>query len=174
MREIEGIDHGAHEYLRAIDASKWTFSHDGGHRYGVVMTNISEAINGVKGTRRLPITAITNNKSNNLCGGNVALSHIQSFIIRTRVRLRVVEVERTTEYTLTYSLSFFEPLPDIEYWDKPNFQLRHNPDRRIRHRGRDMTTRIHNEMDWAQTRARQQYQAQDRARPSTGGSASRH
>ncbi|KAL8552370.1 hypothetical protein ACS0TY_001167 [Phlomoides rotata] len=47
--------------MRAIDVNKWTFSHDGGHRYGVMMTNISEAINGVlKGTRRLPITAIVN------------------------------------------------------------------------------------------------------------------
>ncbi|KAL8533393.1 hypothetical protein ACS0TY_009686 [Phlomoides rotata] len=59
MRQIEGLDRGAHEYLRAIDASKWTFSHDGGHRYGVMTTNISEAINSVlKGTRRLPITTI--------------------------------------------------------------------------------------------------------------------
>ncbi|KAL8549411.1 hypothetical protein ACS0TY_008300 [Phlomoides rotata] len=35
MRQIEGLDRGAHEYLRAIYASKWTFSHDGGYRYGV-------------------------------------------------------------------------------------------------------------------------------------------
>ncbi|KAL8492084.1 hypothetical protein ACS0TY_023631 [Phlomoides rotata] len=36
-----------------------TLCHDGGHRYGVMMTNISEAINSVlKGTQRLPITAI--------------------------------------------------------------------------------------------------------------------
>ncbi|KAL8547289.1 hypothetical protein ACS0TY_006859 [Phlomoides rotata] len=59
MRQIEGLDRGAHEYLRAIDASKLTFSHNGGHRYGVMTNNISEAINGVlKGTRRLLITAI--------------------------------------------------------------------------------------------------------------------
>ncbi|KAL8522798.1 hypothetical protein ACS0TY_012945 [Phlomoides rotata] len=60
----------------------------------------------------------------------------------------------------------------MEEWDEPNFQLRHNPDRRIRCRGRDVTSRIHNEIDWAQTHARQQYQAQDGARPSTQGSAS--
>ncbi|KAL8476981.1 hypothetical protein ACS0TY_029327 [Phlomoides rotata] len=59
MRDIGGLNGEAHEYLRAIDVSKWTFSHDGGHRYGVMTTNISEAINGVlKGARRLPITAI--------------------------------------------------------------------------------------------------------------------
>ncbi|KAL8501324.1 hypothetical protein ACS0TY_020752 [Phlomoides rotata] len=59
MREIEGLDGGAHEYLREIDASKYTFSHDGSHHYGIMATNISESIIGVlKGARRLPITAI--------------------------------------------------------------------------------------------------------------------
>ncbi|KAL8524979.1 hypothetical protein ACS0TY_014565 [Phlomoides rotata] len=138
----------------------------------------------------------TNNKSNNLCGGStyrVSLSERECDCVQWKLNgipsshaievcrqygvdptIFVPECYSTTEYALTYSLSFFAPLADIEYWDKPNFQLRHNPDRRIRHRGRDVTTRIHNEMDWAQTRARQQYQAQDRARPSTGGSASRH
>ncbi|KAL8488579.1 hypothetical protein ACS0TY_024747 [Phlomoides rotata] len=64
------------------------------------------------------------------------------------------ECYSTTEYALTYSSGFFAPLSDIEEWDDPNFQLRHDPDHRIRHRGRDVTSRIHNEMDWAQTRAR--------------------
>ncbi|KAL8472817.1 hypothetical protein ACS0TY_029873 [Phlomoides rotata] len=59
----------------------------------------------------------------------------------------VLECYSTTEYALTYSLGFFAPFPDIEEWDEPNFQLRHNPDRRIRRRGRDVTSRIHNEMD---------------------------
>ncbi|KAL8479914.1 hypothetical protein ACS0TY_026744 [Phlomoides rotata] len=55
MREIEGLNREAHEYLREIDVSKWTFSHDGGHCYGVMTTNISKAINSVlKGARRLP------------------------------------------------------------------------------------------------------------------------
>ncbi|KAL8458094.1 hypothetical protein ACS0TY_035825 [Phlomoides rotata] len=79
----------------------------------------------------------------------------------------------STEYALTYSSGFFTPLPNMEEWDEPNFQLRHNPERIIRCRGRDVTSRIHNEMDWAQTCARQQYQAQDGAGPSTQGSTSR-
>lgn len=45
MREIEGLDRGAHAFLRAVDPSKWTFCHDGGHRFGVMTINISEAIN---------------------------------------------------------------------------------------------------------------------------------
>ncbi|KAL8491802.1 hypothetical protein ACS0TY_023415 [Phlomoides rotata] len=38
----------------------------------------------------------------------------------------------TTEYALTYTSGFFEPLADVEEWGESNFQLRHNPDRRIR------------------------------------------
>ncbi|KAL8496204.1 hypothetical protein ACS0TY_020062 [Phlomoides rotata] len=79
----------------------------------------------------------------------------------------VPECYSTTEYALAYSSGFFVPLPDNEEWEEPNFQLRHNPDRGIRRRGRDVMSRIHNEMDWAQTRSRQQYQAQDSAGPST-------
>ncbi|KAL8513491.1 hypothetical protein ACS0TY_012817 [Phlomoides rotata] len=59
----------------------------------------------------------------------------------------VHECYNTTEYTLTYSSGFFAPLPNMEEWDEPNFQLRHNPGRRIRRRGRDVTSMIHNEMD---------------------------
>ncbi|KAL8501492.1 hypothetical protein ACS0TY_020860 [Phlomoides rotata] len=75
----------------------------------------------------------------------------------------VPECYSTIEYALTYTLGFFAPLADVEEWGESNFQLRHNPDHRIRRRGRDVTSRIDNEMDWAQTRARKQYQAQDGA-----------
>jgi hypothetical protein len=38
---------------------QWTYSHDGGHRYGVMTTNLSECFNGVlKGARSLPITTL--------------------------------------------------------------------------------------------------------------------
>ncbi|KAL8548948.1 hypothetical protein ACS0TY_008004 [Phlomoides rotata] len=47
----------------------------------------------------------------------------------------VSECYSTTEYALTYSSGFIASLSDIEEWDEPNFQLRHNPDRMIRRRG---------------------------------------
>ncbi|KAL8497613.1 hypothetical protein ACS0TY_021085 [Phlomoides rotata] len=101
MRQIEGLCRGAHEYLRAIYVSKWTFSHDGDHHYGVMTTNISEEINGVlKGTRRLPITAI--------------------YIVDSTGF--VSECYSTIEYALTYSSGFFAPLPDVEEWGESNFQ----------------------------------------------------
>ncbi|KAL0383130.1 UNVERIFIED_CONTAM: hypothetical protein Scaly_0600300 [Sesamum calycinum] len=50
-------------------------------------------------------------------------------------------------------------LPSEDYWDDPNFQLVHDPTIRISTRpGRNQTTRIHNEMDCRQTRARQEAQ----------------
>ncbi|KAL8496201.1 hypothetical protein ACS0TY_020059 [Phlomoides rotata] len=89
-----------------------------------------------------------------------------------KVTTRVVGMTNYRTYRVSLSdrecdCGFFAPLPDIEEWEEPNFQLRHNPDRRIRRCGRDVMSRIHNEMDWAQTRAIQQYQAQDNAGPST-------
>ncbi|KAL0438994.1 UNVERIFIED_CONTAM: hypothetical protein Slati_2382400 [Sesamum latifolium] len=65
----------------------------------------------------------------------------------------------TWEYKKTYQ-GRFEPMYGEEYWDPVHFELVHNPTKRTR-RGpsRHATTRIQNEMDRPQRRARQQYQA---------------
>ncbi|KAK4398073.1 hypothetical protein Sango_1282800 [Sesamum angolense] len=63
-------------------------------------------------------------------------------------------------YNNTYS-KHFEPVQSEDYWDDPNFQLVHDPTiRTVTRPGRNQTTRIHNEMDWRQTRARQEAQQQ--------------
>ncbi|KAK4383659.1 hypothetical protein Sango_2722100 [Sesamum angolense] len=105
MEEIKKQNVGAFVFLDQINKKKWTASHDGGWRFGILTTNMSECINGVlKWTRRLP---------------------------------------------------------SEDYWDDPNFQLVHDPTIRIFTRpGRNQTTRIHNEMDWRQTRIRQEAQQQ--------------
>ncbi|KAH0703208.1 hypothetical protein KY285_017486 [Solanum tuberosum] len=42
-----------------IPLDKWTISHDGGKRWGVLTTNLSESFNGVlKKARGLPVTAM--------------------------------------------------------------------------------------------------------------------
>ncbi|KAL0435825.1 UNVERIFIED_CONTAM: hypothetical protein Sradi_0290400 [Sesamum radiatum] len=65
----------------------------------------------------------------------------------------------TRAYKKTY-LGRFEPVYGEEYWDPVHFELVHNPTKRTRRGpGRDVTTRIRNEMDQPQRRARQQYQA---------------
>ncbi|KAK4398100.1 hypothetical protein Sango_1285500 [Sesamum angolense] len=63
-------------------------------------------------------------------------------------------------YNNTYS-KHFESVQSEDYWNDPNFQLVHDPTIRISTRpGQNQTTRIHNEMDWRQTRARQEAQQQ--------------
>ncbi|KAL0303571.1 UNVERIFIED_CONTAM: hypothetical protein Sradi_6225200 [Sesamum radiatum] len=59
MEEIKSQNVAAFEFLDKINKKKWTASHDGGWRTGILTTNMSECINGVlKGARRLPLTAI--------------------------------------------------------------------------------------------------------------------
>ncbi|KAL0317371.1 UNVERIFIED_CONTAM: hypothetical protein Sangu_2151400 [Sesamum angustifolium] len=59
MDEIKKQDVKAFAYLDAINKEKWTPSHDGGWRCGILTTNMSECINGVlKGARRLPVSAL--------------------------------------------------------------------------------------------------------------------
>ena len=49
----------AYSYLRKEDLETWTLSHDRGHRYGAMTTNMSEYFNGVlKGAHGLPISAL--------------------------------------------------------------------------------------------------------------------
>ncbi|KAL6321966.1 hypothetical protein AAG906_035881 [Vitis piasezkii] len=49
----------AQQWLEAIPFEKWVLSHDGGRRYGIMTTNMSEVFNSVlKGARSLPITAL--------------------------------------------------------------------------------------------------------------------
>ncbi|KAK4408145.1 hypothetical protein Sango_0395500 [Sesamum angolense] len=59
MEEIKKQSVKAFAYLDQINKEKWTASHDGGCRCGILTTNMSECINGVlKGARRLPVSAL--------------------------------------------------------------------------------------------------------------------
>ncbi|KAL0382944.1 UNVERIFIED_CONTAM: hypothetical protein Scaly_0581700 [Sesamum calycinum] len=131
MEEIKKQDVKAFAYLDQINKEKWTASHDGGWRCGILTTNMSECINGVlKGARRLPAASM------------------------------VKDYYDLMAYNNTYS-KHFEPVQSEDYWDDPNFQLVHDPTiRTVTRPGRNQTTRIHNEMDWRQTRARQEAQQQ--------------
>ena len=57
MDTISRINVEARNWLECIPLEKWVLSHDGGRRYGIKTTNMSEVFNGVlKGARNLPIT----------------------------------------------------------------------------------------------------------------------
>ena len=59
MDTIGRINVDARNWLEHIPLEKWALSHDGGRRYGIMITNMSEVFNGVlKGARKLPITAL--------------------------------------------------------------------------------------------------------------------
>ncbi|KAJ0545089.1 putative MULE transposase domain-containing protein [Helianthus annuus] len=58
MEEIGKINRKAREWLEQHAFDKWTLAHDGGKRYGLLTTNLSEIFNSVlKGARFLPITS---------------------------------------------------------------------------------------------------------------------
>ena len=59
MNTIGRINSEALQWLEAIPFQLWALSHDGGRRYGLMTTNISEVFNNVlKGARSLPVTAL--------------------------------------------------------------------------------------------------------------------
>ena len=59
MDTIERINADAWNWLEQIPLEKWALSHDGGQRYGIMTTNMSEVFNGVlKGAHNLSITAL--------------------------------------------------------------------------------------------------------------------
>ncbi|KAL0449448.1 UNVERIFIED_CONTAM: hypothetical protein Slati_1501200 [Sesamum latifolium] len=76
-----------------------------------------------------------------------------------KLRQQMCSCGNTQAYKKTYQKRF-EPVYGEEYWDPVHFELVHNPTKRTRRGpGRLATTRIRNEMDTPQRRARQQYQA---------------
>ena len=59
MTTIGRINSEVLQWLEAIPFHLWAISHDGGRRYGIMTTNISEVFNSVlKGARSLSVTAL--------------------------------------------------------------------------------------------------------------------
>ena len=59
MATIRRINSEAQQWLKAIPLEIWALSHDGGRRYEIMTTNMSEVFNNVlKGARSLPIIAL--------------------------------------------------------------------------------------------------------------------
>ncbi|KAL0327508.1 UNVERIFIED_CONTAM: hypothetical protein Sangu_1828800 [Sesamum angustifolium] len=204
MEEIKKQSVTAFAYLDQINKEKWTASHDGGWRFSILTTNMSECINGVlKGARRLSMfiswqqkavehtvtkyshaqqsaSVVTKrqnrhgmnthvvkiaNRECSCCKWNqfgIPCSHAKkvSRAYNISVASMVKDYYDLMAYNNTYS-KHFEPVQSEDYWDDPNFQLVHDSTiRTVTRPGRNQTTRIHNEMDLRQTRARQEAQQQ--------------
>ncbi|KAL0431483.1 UNVERIFIED_CONTAM: hypothetical protein Sradi_0774300 [Sesamum radiatum] len=198
MEEIKGQKLEAFTFLDRINKEKWTASHDGGWRCGILTTNMSECINGVlKGARRLPVTAIV----------EITLQRTAHYFRERALRSAVMlsngqlwtdfAKKKFTDWgekSITHTVTKYDHLQQSarslqnankdldstpmlsnlltenvhaanginlseEYWDVPNFELVHDTTIRTSTRpGRSQTSRIQNEIDWRQTRARQQAQ----------------
>ncbi|XP_028084320.1 uncharacterized protein LOC114285470 [Camellia sinensis] len=58
MDDIYKLEKNAEQWFRRMNPIHWTLCHDGGCRWGILMTNHIEGFNGVlKGTRSVPIIA---------------------------------------------------------------------------------------------------------------------
>ncbi|KAK4384245.1 hypothetical protein Sango_2736000 [Sesamum angolense] len=141
MTEIRELNEEAYNWLEMIDKTQWTLSHDSGWR--TVKLKHKTCSCGKWGTHGIPCShAIQVSRH---FGVNASNFIPQYYSIRA--------------YRKTYQ-GRFEPLYGEEYWDPVDIELVHNPTVRVRRGpGRYVSTRIPNEMDRPQARARQQYQS---------------
>ena len=91
MATIGRINPEALQWLEAIPLPLWALSHDGGRRYGIMTTNMSEVFNSVlKGARSLPISALV----------QLTFSRLNSYFVARREQgaARLTSDEQFTPY----------------------------------------------------------------------------
>ncbi|KAL0326559.1 UNVERIFIED_CONTAM: hypothetical protein Sangu_1733900 [Sesamum angustifolium] len=133
MEEIKKQHVKAFAYLDQINKEKWTASHDGGWRCGILTTNMSECINGVlKGDRRLPslqqsVSVVTRRQNGHGMNTHVIkianrkCSCSKKYAVHTiLVCINVKDYYDLMAYNNTYS-KHFEPVQSEDYGDDPNF-----------------------------------------------------
>ncbi|KAL0375425.1 UNVERIFIED_CONTAM: hypothetical protein Sradi_3458200 [Sesamum radiatum] len=171
MEEIKSQNVAAFEFLDKINKEKWTASHDGGWRTGILTTNMSECINGVlKGARRLPLTAIV----------EITLARTVNYFVTRERRSHAMVAngqlwtdfaykmfnqwhQKSIDHTVT-KYNHRQQSASVVTKRQSGFGLNTHVVK-ITNRecscGRNQTSRIHNEMDWRQTRERQQAQQRE-------------
>ena len=72
MATIGRINSEAQQWLEPIPLQLWALSHDGGKRYRIMTTNMSEVFNSVlKGACSLPLTALV----------QLTFSHLNNYFV---------------------------------------------------------------------------------------------
>ncbi|KAK4407750.1 hypothetical protein Sango_0356000 [Sesamum angolense] len=162
MDEIKKQDVKAFAYLDQINKEKWTASHDGGC-HAQQSASVVTRRQGRHGMNT-HVVKIANRECS--CGKwnqfGIPCSHAQKVCGAYNISAAsmIKDYYDVMAYNNTYS-KHFEPVQSEDYWDDPNFQLVYDPTiRTVTRPSRNQTTRIHNEMDWRQTRARQAQQQQ--------------
>uniref|UniRef100_A0A2N9GDJ9 Transposase MuDR plant domain-containing protein n=1 Tax=Fagus sylvatica TaxID=28930 RepID=A0A2N9GDJ9_FAGSY len=147
MECIRRYNEEARIRLDEIPVERWTCSHDGGHRYGAMTTNLVECFNGVLERCRAK------------AGGHTVTMfdrNLGVFEIRTSPNLgSSYRGDHTHQIRLTEQLACysrpFEPVKDELYWEPiEGPTLRPDPTM-ARQKGRPKSTRIRNEMDWRES-----------------------
>ncbi|KAL0347882.1 UNVERIFIED_CONTAM: hypothetical protein Scaly_1804200 [Sesamum calycinum] len=126
MEEIKKQNVGAFVFLDQINKEKWTASHDGGWRYGILTTNMSECINGVlKGAHRLPDGSVhyVVNLAHRTCNCRVwdikgiPCRHAALGITYKRDNLENFTGNMFTKERYMGAYSYIiHPIPDLSFW----------------------------------------------------------
>uniref|UniRef100_A0A2N9HNX1 MULE transposase domain-containing protein n=1 Tax=Fagus sylvatica TaxID=28930 RepID=A0A2N9HNX1_FAGSY len=146
-----------YDWMR-IPVERWTCSHDGGHRYGAMTTNLVECFNGVlKGSRSLPITAMvkfTFFKLANYFDDRRAKIQDQLNSGEVFSKYAMDKFNRCRAKAGGHTVTMFDRnLGVFEIRTSPNLgrpTLRPDPTM-ARQKGRPKSTRIRNEMDWRES-----------------------
>ncbi|KAL0308003.1 UNVERIFIED_CONTAM: hypothetical protein Scaly_2963600 [Sesamum calycinum] len=183
MTEIRELNEEAYNWLEMIDKTQWTLSHDSGWRtvrYFLERTTrchrmlnanqewadfafrIFEARQAEAGSHTYVVKLKHKTCSCGKWGTHgIPCSHAIQVSRHFGVNASnfIPQYYSIRAYRKTYQ-GRFEPLYGEEYWDPVDIELVHNPAVRVRRGpGRYVSTRIPNEMDRPQARARQQYQS---------------
>ncbi|KAI5676333.1 hypothetical protein M9H77_07283 [Catharanthus roseus] len=121
MKEIKKRNVDSYIYLVKIDPEKWTLLHDGGHRHGIMTTNISKVLNSVlKKVRVLPLKALVELIFNKLVSCEkwqtytLPYSHALAVCREngTRADTYVPEIYSRQTYRKTYQTNFYPVLSE--------------------------------------------------------------
>ncbi|XP_021598866.1 uncharacterized protein LOC110604884 [Manihot esculenta] len=166
INNIREVHHESYNWAVKINLDKWTRSHDGGQRYGVMTKNMAKSLNGMmKRFRALPITAMVEKiffqqkqvvklmDQTCTCGKFQEL-RIPCFHAIAACMSHSIDYEQfVSEYykldsTIQCYAYTFHPLGHPDYWPAAD-GLPLVPDiSRTRKKGQPRSPRIRNEMDW--------------------------
>ncbi|KAK4404071.1 hypothetical protein Sango_0775700 [Sesamum angolense] len=182
MTEIRELNEEAYNWLGMIDKTQWTLSHDSGWR------TVSSLFSGAHNTLSPHAKCYQLDFAFRIFEARQIKAGSHTYVVKLKHKTcscgkwgthgipcsHAIQVSRyfgvnasnfipqyysIRAYRKTYQ-GRFEPLYGEEYWDPVDFELVHNPAVRARREpDRYVSTRIPNEMDRPQARARQQYQS---------------
>ncbi|KAL0348051.1 UNVERIFIED_CONTAM: hypothetical protein Sangu_1032900 [Sesamum angustifolium] len=157
MTEIRELNEEAYK-------TQWTLSHDSGWRTGILTTNMSDSLFLERTTRCHRMLNANQEWADfafRIFEARQAEAGSHTYVVK--LKHKTCSCGKWGTHGIPVHMPFkktyqgrFEPLYGEEYWDPVDIELVHNPAVRVRRGpGRYVSTRIPNEMDRPQARARQ-------------------